>query len=90
MKYTLFLTDVATEHLEEWKKSGQKKTLTKIANLFQELEEHPSTGTGQVEQLRGNLSGYWSRRIDKGNRLIYSIDEDIVTVDVISLKGHYD
>lgn len=55
MKYTLFLTDVATEHLEEWKKSGQKKTLTKIANLFQELEEHPSTGTGQVEQLRGNL-----------------------------------
>ena len=49
----------------------------------------PFHGTGQVEQLKGELQGFWSRRIDKGSRLVYKIDEDIVTVFVISMKGHY-
>ena len=48
------------------------------------------TGTGQVEQLKGDLAGLWSRRIDKGNRLIYRIEDEMVTVFVISAKGHYD
>ena len=51
--------------------------------------EHPATGTGQVEALKGNLSGYWSRRINKQFRIIYTIYEDIVTVMVISVKSHY-
>ena len=50
--------------------------------------EHPKTGTSHVEQLKGNRSGEWSRQIDKKNRLIYTIDDDIVTVEVISAKGH--
>lgn len=57
--------------------------------LFEELQLHPKTGTGQMEQLRGNLNGFWSRRIDKGSRLIYKIEEEVVTVIVISFKGHY-
>ena len=73
----------------EWIKSGQKKTLRKIVALFEELRQHPNSGTGQVEQLKGELQGFWSRRIDKGSRLVYKIDEDIVTVFVISMKGHY-
>lgn len=89
MSYQLFLTPKAEEHLLTWQKSGQKKTLQKIVTLFEELKEHPTTGTGQVEQLKGNLSGYWSRRIDKGSRMVYSIDDDIVTVTVVSMKGHY-
>lgn len=89
MSYKIFLTPKAEEHLLAWQKSGQKKTLQKIVALFEELKEHPTTGTGQIEQLKGNLSGYWSRRIDKGSRMIYSIDDDIVTVTVISMKGHY-
>jgi toxin YoeB len=60
-----------------------------LESLIYELSEHPATGTGQVEQLKGNFSGFWSRRIDKSNRLIYSIHEEIVTVTVISAKGHY-
>ncbi|MFW6223071.1 MAG: Txe/YoeB family addiction module toxin [Bacteroidota bacterium] len=51
--------------------------------------EHPKTGTGQVEELKGNMQGKWSRRIDKKNRLVYTIDDEIVTVEVISAKGHY-
>ena len=89
MIYTLVLSDEAVGHLKELQKSGQKKVLFKIARLLQELQLHPSTGTGQVEQLRGNLAGLWSRRIDKGARMIYRIEEDKVIVFVISLKGHY-
>ena len=43
----------------------------------------------QVEQLKGNLSGFWSRRIDKHYRIIYAIHEEIVTVEVVSVKSHY-
>ena len=88
MSYQLILMPEAERHLEEWRKSGQKKTLLKIASLFEELREHPTTGTGKVEQLKGDLEGYWSRRINKASRLIYKIEEDIITVFVVSLKGH--
>ncbi len=89
MIYELILQPEAVQHLEEWKKSGQKKILKKIADLFSELQVHPTTGTGQVEQLKGNLSGFWSRRIDKGSRMVYTIENEKVVVTVVSLKGHY-
>ncbi len=89
MRYKLILMPEAERHLDEWRKSGQKKTLLKIAALFEELYEHPTTGTGKVEQLKGDLEGYWSRRINKSSRLIYRIEEDVITVFVVSLKGHY-
>lgn len=89
MIYELILSDEAEAHLIEWRKSGQKKTLKKILNLFEELKEHPTTGTGHVEQLKGNLSGLWSREINKGDRMIYSIEDYKVIVNIISLKGHY-
>lgn len=89
MSYKLILAQEAQQDLLWWRKSGQKKDLLKILALFKELEEHPTTGTGQVEQLKGNLSGYWSRRINKHYRIIYTIHEDTVTVEVISAKRHY-
>lgn len=89
MNYELILSDEAKKHLKEWRLSGQKKTLIKIVELFEELKTHPKTGTGQVEQLKGNLAGLWSRRITKSARLIYSIEDDKIVVTVVSLKGHY-
>lgn len=89
MIYELVLTPEAEAHLKEWIKSGQKKTVKKIADLFEELKTHPTTGTGQVEQLKGDLSGLWSRRITKCARMIYSVEDDKVVVTVVSLNGHY-
>lgn len=89
MTYTIVMTPEAERHLKEWHKSGQKKTLKKIGDLLEELRQHPTTGTGQVEQLPGDLTGLWSRKISKGERLIYSIEDAKVIVYVISLKGHY-
>ena len=89
MTYEIVLQPEAQKHLKEWRKSGQKKILKKIADLFVELTEHPTYGTGQVEQLKGELSGLWSRRISKSERLIYAIEDEKVIVNVISLNGNY-
>ena len=87
--YILDITVQAKKDIAFLKKNGGKAVTNKIEKLLTELIEHPRTGTGQVEQLRGDRQGQWSRRIDKKNRLIYSIDDEIVTVEVISAKGHY-
>ena len=90
MIYDIIILPNAQDHIKRWKKAGQKKILQKIDRLLDELEEHPRTGTGKPEQLRGDVAGYWSRRIDKKNRLVYSIHDDVVTVEVISAAGHYE
>lgn len=89
MAYIIEFEPKAVQDIAELKKSRNKAVISKIERLLFELAEHPTTGTGQVEALKGNLSGFWSRRIDKFNRIIYTIEEEIVTVTVISSKGHY-
>jgi toxin YoeB len=89
MAYIIAFEPKAVQDITELKKAGNKAVIAKIERLLLELREHPTTGTGQVEALKGNLSGFWSRRIDKFNRMIYTVEEEIVTVTVISAKGHY-
>lgn len=79
--------DKALKDIEHWKKSGQKSIQKKISQLVDDIILHPPTGLGQPEQLNYELTGLWSRRIDKGNRLIYEIFEE--EIHVISLQGHY-
>ena len=66
-----------------------EKNLKKIVSLLKGLSEYPKNGTGKVEALRGNLSGLWSRQINKKDRLIYSIHDDVVKIIVISMRSHY-
>lgn len=89
MTYVIQFEPKAIQDIAELKKSGNKAAIAKIERLLLELAEHPTTGTGQVEALKDNLSGFWSRRIDKFNRMIYSIEEEVVTITVVSAKGHY-
>jgi len=88
--YTLIITVQAKKDIASLKKNGGQAVINRIEKLLIELIEHPKTGTGHVEQLRGDKHGLWSRRIDKKNRLIYSVIDEVVTVEVISAKGHYD
>jgi len=88
--YTLHITVQAKKDIAFLKKNAGKAVTKKIEKLLLELIEHPKVGTGQVEQLKGERQGQWSRRIDKKNRLIYTINDEIVIVEVISAKGHYD
>jgi len=89
MSYTLEFTETALADIENHKKSGDKAVLKKIEKLLNELMEHPSTGTGQPEMLKHNLAGLYSRRINKKHRLVYSIDNEVVTVHVLSARSHY-
>ncbi len=88
--YTLHITVQAKKDIALLKMNAGKAVTDKIEKLLLELIEHPKTGTGQVEQLKGERQGQWSRRIDKKNRLVYTINDEVVTVEVISAKGHYD
>ncbi len=88
-KYKVAITNKAKDHLLYWKKSGQIIVLKKIERIFDELANTPYHGIGSPEPLKYNMSEYWSRQIDKKNRIIYTVSEEEVTVIVISSKGHY-
>lgn len=65
-----------------------KKTMKRINTLLKDIEREYFDGIGKPEPLKGELSGFWSRRIDNTNRLIYRISGDIL--EVLSCRGHYD
>ena len=88
-KFRIEITDIAKIQIEKHYKSGDQASIKKIEKIFIDLVENPFIGVGKPEQLKGNLAGFWSRMINKKDRLIYSINEDIVVVDVVSAMGHY-
>ncbi len=87
--YTILFTEAAKRDVLAHQASGNLSLLRKINALLGELREHPRTGTGKPERLRGDLSGLWSRRINREHRLVYSIHDAVVTVEVISARSHY-
>ena len=89
MKYKIEYLPEVKEDIEKLKKIGNKSILKKLDNLLEELRNHPKTGTGHPEQLKG-LPGRWSRRITQKHRLVYRIEDEIVVVLVISAFGHYE
>ncbi len=88
-KFRVRVTKNAREQIKKHRKSGDKSSVLKIEKILVELTIHPETGTGKPERLKHELSGYWSRRINQKDRMVYSIDRDIVTVEVVSAMGHY-
>ena len=74
------------EQFQYWLEQD-KKTLKKINKLLDDISQNGNTGLGHPEPLKGNLSGFWSRKIDEKNRLVYIIENDVVTV--VQCKNHY-
>ena len=88
-KYIIELTNLAKEQLQKHKKSGNKANLNKISKIFYDLENNPYVGVGNPEPLKHNLSGFWSRKINLKDRIIYAVNDLRVSVEVISAMGHY-
>lgn len=65
-----------------------KKMLKRINTLLKDIERNNFEGLGKPEPLKGELSGFWSRRIDDTHRLVYRIRGGVL--GVLSCKGHYD
>lgn len=64
-----------------------KKTLKRLNALIKDAQREPFGGIGKPEPLKGELSGFWSKRIDDFNRLVYRVNGD--TLEILSCKGHY-
>ena len=86
MSGQLAWTDAAWKDYLYWQ-TQDKKTLKRINKLINECKRSPFEGIGKPEPLKENLSGFWSRRIDDANRLVYVVDDSYLTV--ISCRYHY-
>ena len=64
-----------------------RKTLKRVNALIQDCMREPFDGIGKPEPLKENLSGFWSRRLDETNRLIYCVDDDDLVI--IACRYHY-
>ena len=80
-------TDDAWKDYLYWQ-SQDKKTLKRINELIKDIDRQPFTGIGKPEPLKGDKHGYWSRRIDETNRIIYKIEH--TQIIIAQCGGHYD
>ena len=70
-----------------WWQGQDRKTLKRINGLIESARRDPFLGVGKPEPLVGNLSGYWSRRIDDTHRLVYAVEDDAAVV--VGCRYHY-
>jgi len=88
-KFRVEVTKSANQDIEKHKKSGNKISIKNIAKILIDLSDNPYEGFGNPEPLKYEYSGFWSRKINQKDRLIYRVDDEVVTVFVISAMGHY-
>ena len=83
----LTFTQNAWEDYLYWQKID-KKTLKKINGLIKEIQRTPFEGSGKPEQLKYDLAGYWSRRIDQEHRIVYQVTDTEILI--YACRFHYD
>ena len=88
-KYTVIIKEEAQADLRKLLRY-EPKAYNKALRFIGELYDHPKTGLGHPEPLKGKPENRWSRQITKKHRLVYRIFETEVHVDVLSAYGHYD
>ncbi|MEC3952945.1 Txe/YoeB family addiction module toxin [Nocardia sp. CDC153] len=77
---------VAFEDFEHWVSTDRKMAL-RIIRLIGDIQRDPFDGLGKPEPLKGDKSGYWSRRINDEHRLVYSVSGDTITI--VQARYHY-
>lgn len=87
--YNIEYTETAKEHIRLLR-ANEPAAFKKVTQLLLELMDHPKTGTGHPEQLKGEPKGRWSRRITQKHRLVYEIHDKQVLVLVLAAYGHYE
>jgi toxin YoeB len=79
----------AIDDINYWKKSGNMLVQKKISMLLIDIVKHPYSGIGKPEPLKYQLSGSWSRRITKSDRLVYSVNPENQIIEIETARGHY-
>ena len=85
----IILSPQAQEDQKYWKQTGNVRIMKRITTLLADILEHPFTGIGKPEPLKGDLHSLWSRRITDEHRLIYSVASGKIYVYVIPMRFHY-
>ncbi|UKK47684.1 Txe/YoeB family addiction module toxin [Prevotella sp. E9-3] len=88
MSYSIDYSAEVQKIIKKWKKSNPD-AFKKLYKILPELEQHPRTGTGHPEALKGGNDITWSRRVTAHDRIIYDIYDDVVTVLIVEVEGHY-
>lgn len=88
MIYKIDFSTQAQKIVKKWKKSNPI-AFNKLRNLLPEIAEHPRTGTGHPEPLKGGNDRIYSRHITKHDRIIYEIYDERILILIIKLEGHY-
>ena len=88
-KFRIEIKELAKKQIIQNYKSGDKKSIKNIEKILLELSETPFEGIGNPEPLKYELTGFWSRRINQKDRMIYYLEDSTVTIFVVSAKGHY-
>lgn len=88
MIYDVAYDKAAKREATAWLEANEKYT-SKYWEIIDELHKHPRSGIGRPEALRGGKGVFWSRRLNKKDRIVYKILDGIVTVLVLQVGGHY-
>ena len=86
----LAFTEAAWGQYQEW--AADRRARSRVDRLIEATLRSPYDGIGRPEALRGNLQGYWSRRIDREHRLVYKVEDepaDDGTLVIIQCRHHY-
>jgi toxin YoeB len=88
-QYSVVTSDQARKQLATHYKAGNNATIKRIEKIFENLANHPYSGVGRPEPLKYGLSGYWSRELNKKDRIVYQVNDEALNVSVVSTMGHY-
>ena len=88
MSYKVEVSKDADKVIRKWRKSNPQ-LFNKYRSIFHELVDHPKTGTGHPEPMKGGNGITYSRRVTAHDRIVYDIYEDVITVLIIEVEGHY-
>ena len=89
MIYKIFFLQKAKDDLD-WMRKNDKSSYVKCFDLIREIIEQPRTGTGKPERLKYFTKEVWSRRVNLYDRIVYTIYENMMQIEVSSCRTHYD
>lgn len=80
-------TDEAWDDYQYWL-SQDRKTLKRINSILKDIDRSPFSGIGKPEPLKHERQGYWSRRIDDANRIVYKVEKNLLII--VQCRSHYE
>lgn len=87
--FTIEFSSEARKVMAKWKKSDAIK-FKKLTKILDDIQDHPRSGIGHPEPLKGKQDITYSRHITKSDRIIYDIYDELIQVLIIKMEGHYD